>query len=96
MVAGIAISAVLVIRLTDLVDSLPIRVVALAVMLLGISGLFLASNPRWSREGKAAQPVNLVSLVMRPLPLAIWRLLMVLLSLGIVVLGVGGLMGWWD
>ena len=96
MVAGVAISAALIIRLTDLVDSLPIQVVALAVTLLGVSGLVLASNSRWSREGKAAQPVNLVSLAMRPLPLAVWRLLMALLSLGIVILGVGGLMGWWD
>ena len=80
VVAGIAISAVLIIRLTDLVNSLPIQVVALAVTLLGVSGLVLASNPRWSREGKAAQPVNLVGLVMRPLPFAVWRVLMALLS----------------
>ncbi len=96
VVAGIGISTFLIVWLTDLLDRLPIQVLALAVTLLGVSGLVLVSNSRWSREGKAGQPLNLVGLIMFPLPLGVWRVLMGLLSLGIVLLGVGGLMGWGD
>ena len=90
LVVGVLMGLALVIGLTDAVYRLPQWLVGALVAAIGVSGLGLVSRQAWSKEAKDLGP-GCLGLLLSPLPISIWRVIMGILSLGIVCLGLGAL-----
>ena len=76
---------------TEAVDQLPFWLLAALVTMIGVTGLVLVSREEWSRDAKRSGP-GCLGLLLSLLPLPVWRLVLGILSLGIIALGLGGLL----
>lgn len=73
------------------VDLLPLWLQGVLVVAIGLCGLGLAFCKEWAREAKN-EPATLLGYLLWPLPLLAWRLIIIILSLGVIALGIGGLL----
>lgn len=87
---ALAVVAIVVGATTDIGDRIPVWLAGPLVIAAGVAGLVVVARKDWA-EGARKDPSHILLYLLRPLPLVVWRVLVAVISLGVVVLGVGAM-----